>query len=196
MLVQQYLEDSALRLPDKTALICGKKRLTYKQINDSANRLAAALVNMGIKRQDRIVIFLDNSPEAVISLFGILKAGAVFIILNPQMKAKKLNYILKDSGRDDLIKTGGERVSPKELENTLYSMEGIAEVAVIGVPDEILGSALKAFVVTNDRAVTEQSVLRYCKENLEDFMVPKYVEFKDSLPKLDTGKIDKKRLVQ
>jgi len=95
-----------------------------------------------------------------------------------------------------LIKTGGERVSPAELENTLASMEGIAEVAVIGVPDEILGSALKAFVVTNDRDVTEQSVLRYCKENLEFLMVPKFVEFKDSLPKLDTGKIDKERLVQ
>lgn len=97
MLVQQYLENSAVRLPDKTALICGNKRLTYKQISDSVNRLAAALVNMGMKRQDRIIVFMDNSPEAVISLFGILKAGAIFILLNPQMKAKKLNYILKDS---------------------------------------------------------------------------------------------------
>ena len=103
MLVQQYLENSAFRLPDKTALICGNNRLTYREINDSANRLAAALVSMGIKRQDRVVVFMDNSPEVVISVFGILKAGAVFIILNPQMKAKKLNYILKDSGASCLL---------------------------------------------------------------------------------------------
>lgn len=103
MLVQQYLENSAFRLPDKTALICGNNRLTYREINDSANRLAAALVNMGMKRQDQVIVFLDNSPEAVISLFGIMKAGAIFIILNPQMKTKKLNYILKDSGAGCLL---------------------------------------------------------------------------------------------
>ncbi|MBW2050512.1 MAG: AMP-binding protein, partial [Deltaproteobacteria bacterium] len=97
MLLHQYLEKSAARLLDKTALICGQRRLTYRQINDSANRLAASLINLGINRQDRIIVFMANSAEAVISLFGILKANAVFIILNPQMKARKLNYILKDS---------------------------------------------------------------------------------------------------
>ena len=103
MLLHQYLEKSAARLPDKTALICGQRRLTYRQINDSANRLAASLINLGIDRQDRIIVFMDNSAEAVISLFGILKANAVFIILNPQMKARKLNYILKDSGASCLL---------------------------------------------------------------------------------------------
>ncbi|MBW2355120.1 MAG: AMP-binding protein, partial [Deltaproteobacteria bacterium] len=53
MLLHQYLEKSAARLLDKTALICGQRRLTYRQINDSANRLAASLINLGINRQDR-----------------------------------------------------------------------------------------------------------------------------------------------
>jgi len=499
-------------------LICGNKRLSYKQTNDSADRLAAALVNMGIKRQDRVVIFMDNSSEAVISLFAILKADAIFIVLSPQMKAKKLNYILKDSGaccifthsskvqvisgaihnlerlkhifwvdydnsttltspiptvnyhscnrvlsddvssntdviqrtinldlatiiytsgstgypkgvmsahynmvaaiesitqylenveediilntlplsfdyglyqvlmafsvgatlileksfsypqpiierlvhekvtgfpivptiaaillrmkilarydfsalryisstgavfpvyhikrlrellphvkiysmyglteckrvsyvppdqidrkpdsvgipmanvealvvneeeeelgegqvgelvvrglnvmqgywndpvetskmfrpgrylgetllytgdlfrkdrdgylyfvarRDDLIKTRGERVSPKEVENSLQELKGITEVLVIGIPDEILGQAIKVFIVKNRvSSLTRDTILRYCKENLEPFMMPKYIEFKDFLPKLDNGKIDRKRLLR
>ena len=103
MLINHFLENSAARLPDKVALVCGDQRLTYREIDYSANQLACALVDMGIRRQDRVVIFLDNSVESVVSLFGILKAGAIFIILNPTMKSKKLNYILKDSGAQVLI---------------------------------------------------------------------------------------------
>ena len=118
MLVNHFLENSAARLPDKVALICGERRLTYREINRSADRLAAALVDMGVKRQDRVIIFLDNSPESVISLFGILKAGAIFIILNPTMKSKKLNYILKDSGAITLItQTNKNRIIRKALGN-------------------------------------------------------------------------------
>lgn len=103
MLVQKFLENSASRLPDKEALICGDQRFTYRQINKSAVQLADALVKMGVKRQDRILIFLDNSAESVISLFGVLKADAIFVMLNPTMKAKKLNYIIKDSGARAVI---------------------------------------------------------------------------------------------
>jgi len=103
MLVNHFLENSAARLPDKVALICGDQRLTYQEINQCADKLAAALVEIGVKRQDRVVIFLDNSVESVISLFGVLKAGAIFIMLNPAMKSKKLNYILRDSGASALI---------------------------------------------------------------------------------------------
>ena len=103
MLVQHFLEKSARRLPDKVALICSEKRLTYREMNHQSDRLAGYLIEMGIQPQDKIAIFLDNSSEAVVALFGILKAGAVFIILNPGMKAKKLDYVLKDSGAIALI---------------------------------------------------------------------------------------------
>ncbi len=103
MLVNSFLENSAARLPDKVALICDGRRLTYSEINRQADRLASALANLGIKRQDRVVIFMDNSAESVVSLFGILKAGAIFIMVNATMKAKKLNYILRDSGARALI---------------------------------------------------------------------------------------------
>ena len=102
-LVQHFLEHSANRLPDKVALICGDEQLTYKEINERANRLAGALVEMGVERQDRVAIFLDSSVESVISLFGVLKAGAIFIMLSPTLKPKKLIYILNDSGSKILI---------------------------------------------------------------------------------------------
>lgn len=96
MLVNHFLENSAAHLPDKVALICGDQRLTYQQIDSYANQLAASLVNMGVERQDRVAILLDNSVESVISLFGILKANAIFVMLNATMKAQKLSYILND----------------------------------------------------------------------------------------------------
>ena len=103
MLVNHFLENSAARLPDKVALICGDQSLTYRQINEAANKLATSLISIGIQRQDRVVIFLDNSAESVISLFGILQTGAIFVMLNPAMKSKKLNYILNDSGARAII---------------------------------------------------------------------------------------------
>ena len=94
---------------------------------------------------------------------------------------------------DDIIKSRGEKVSPKEVENVLYSHPEIAEAAVIGVPDEILGEAIKAVVVVKHGSrLTERDVLRYCASRLEDFMVPKLVEFRPMLPKTPNGKIDKK----
>ena len=91
MLVQNFLERSAAKLPDKIALVCDEKRVSYKYINKLADQLSADLLEMGISRQDRVVIFMDNSVESVVSLFGILKAGGIFIIVNPTMKSKKLN---------------------------------------------------------------------------------------------------------
>jgi acyl-coenzyme A synthetase/AMP-(fatty) acid ligase len=74
-------------------------------------------------------------------------------------------------------------------------MEGVAEVAVLGLPDEIFGQAIKAYIVpAPDVELVEKQVLKYCSANMETFMVPKYIEFMDSLPKTPNGKIDKKLL--
>jgi acyl-CoA synthetase (AMP-forming)/AMP-acid ligase II len=94
--------------------------------------------------------------------------------------------------KDDMIKSKGERISPREIEDCLCRMQGIAEAAVIGVPDEILGQAIKAFVSAKDgHELTDRDVLQFCKENLEDFMIPKYLRFMEILPKSPNGKIDK-----
>lgn len=94
--------------------------------------------------------------------------------------------------RDDIIKSRGEKVSPREVENAIHAIEGVFEVAVVGVPDDVLGQAVKAFVTLKPGTqLTERDVIRHCLSRLENFMAPKYVEFVDALPKTDTGKIKK-----
>ncbi|MEQ9692209.1 MAG: fatty acid--CoA ligase family protein, partial [Bauldia litoralis] len=97
---------------------------------------------------------------------------------------------------DDIIKTRGEKVSPKEVENVLYALPGIAEAVVVGVADPILGHALKAVIALSPgAALSERDILRHCSTGLEDFMVPKFIEFRDALPKTDSGKISR-RLIE
>jgi amino acid adenylation domain-containing protein len=97
--------------------------------------------------------------------------------------------------KDDIIKTRGEKVAPKEVENVLYGFKGVVEAAVIGVPDPILGQAVKAFVVVQDKAIGRDQILAHCRTHLEDFMRPKFVEFREVLPKTNSGKIKKTDLV-
>jgi len=97
--------------------------------------------------------------------------------------------------KDDIIKSRGEKVSPKEVENILYQFTGVQEAAVIGVPDPVLGQAVKAFVVLNQPDINVNDILRYCKNNMEDFMVPKSVVIVAELPKTSSGKIKKTDLI-
>ncbi|MBG1259147.1 class I adenylate-forming enzyme family protein [Nostoc commune] len=106
-------------------------------------------------------------------------------------------YLYFIGRKDDLIKTSGERVSPKEVENILYELKGINEIAVYGVEDEILGQAIKvSLVLEKDSTLTKKDILEYCSIHLEKFMMPKYVEIVDELPKTINGKINKKLLKQ
>ncbi|MDI7861831.1 acyl--CoA ligase [Rhizobiaceae bacterium n13] len=92
--------------------------------------------------------------------------------------------------RDDIIKTRGEKVSPQEVERVLYALDGVVEAAVTGLPDAILGQAVKAVIVRDAGSnIDAKHVQRHCARHLEDYMVPKWVEFCDSLPKTDSGKI-------
>lgn len=94
--------------------------------------------------------------------------------------------------KDDIIKTRGEKVAPKEVEAVLHAHPGIAEAVVAGVPDPILGEAIAAMVVLSDPSVTVRDVIRHCSSRLEDFMVPKIVEIRTELPKTDSGKISRR----
>lgn len=101
-------------------------------------------------------------------------------------------YLYFVARKDDIIKTRGEKVSPREVENVLYGLPGVLEAAVIGVPDPVLGQAVKAFVALRPgQRYSERDIIKYCLTRLENFMVPKYVEIVAELPKTDTGKIKK-----
>jgi len=103
MLLYHLLEESAQKFPQKVALIQRGERWTYHDIEQRANQIANLLRAQGIRRGDRVAIFLDNSIESVVSLFGILKADAVFLMLSPLLKAGKLGYILNNCQAEGLI---------------------------------------------------------------------------------------------
>lgn len=97
--------------------------------------------------------------------------------------------------KDDLIKSRGEKVSPREVEDVLSDAPGVLEAAVRGEPDPLLGEAVVAWIVPRPGpAPTERDVLRHCAAHLEPHMVPKRVRFVSSLPRTLTGKVSKKDL--
>lgn len=102
-LLGEALLNSAARNPSKTAVIFDNKEYTYSEFRESALKIATYLVSVGLKKGDRVAVFLNNSWENVISIFGISLAGGVFIVINPQTKADKLQYILRNSGARILI---------------------------------------------------------------------------------------------
>ena len=137
-----------------------------------------------------------NRPEETARTFRPGRyRGETLLYTGDLFKRDEEGFLFFVARKDDLIKTKGERVSPKEIENALCSMAGVVEAAVIGVPDEVLGQAIKVYIVCDRRTeLTAEKVMRFCSINLESFMVPKYVEFRECLPKSPSGKIDKKAL--
>ncbi len=131
---------------------------------------------------------------------------------HPEETAKALKgglYITGDIGRmddegflyvvgrtRDMIKVGGNRLSAKEVEDVLYEHPEVLEAAVIGVPDEVLGEAVKAFVVLRESATlqTDETLKRFLREHLAPYKVPKVLEVVDGLPKNEAGKIQKLEL--
>jgi long-chain acyl-CoA synthetase len=98
---------------------------------------------------------------------------------------------------DDIIKTGGEKVSPLEVERALYRIAGIREAAVIGRSDPLLGEAIVAFVVADPEArLTERAIRAGCAGLLERHMVPAQVVLCESLPRTPNGKLEKRRLLE
>lgn len=94
--------------------------------------------------------------------------------------------------QDDIIKTRGEKVAPKEVEAVLHGHPGIAEAVVVGVADPVLGQSVSALVVRSDATLSERDIIRHCSAHLEDFMIPRSIEFRDELPKTETGKVSRR----
>lgn len=104
-------------------------------------------------------------------------------------------YIWIAGRESELIKSGAHRISPLEIEEVIAQLDEIAECAVTGVPDPMLGEAIAAFVVpANGRAVDPQKVMRQCLGSLPRFKLPAHVHVVDALPKTETGKVQRRRL--
>lgn len=96
--------------------------------------------------------------------------------------------------KKDMILVSGFNVFPNELENVISLCAGVVECAAVGVPDEKQGEAIKVFVVKSDPTLSEDDLTRYCRENLTGYKQPKYIEFRDDLPKTNVGKILRREL--
>lgn len=98
----------------------------------------------------------------------VLYTGDIF-----QMDEDGFLYFV--SRQDDIIKTGGEMVSPKEVENVLYELADVREAAVVPLDDEVLGLAIKAVVALSEKStLTERDIIKHCSLKLEKFKIPKY----------------------
>ena len=101
--LHDYVEHAARVLADKVALVRAKDRLTFRQIDRRANHLAHVLVERGVQRGDRVIVYGDNTVDTVVAFWAVLKANAVVSIVNPLTKADKLEYYLQDCRATFLI---------------------------------------------------------------------------------------------
>ena len=130
----------------------------------------------------------EETEEAVVD--GFLRSGDVGY-------KDEDGYIFIVDRVKDMIIRGGENIYPKEIDNLLATHPKITEGATIGVPDKTMGEEIKAFIVPSDDSLTEEEVIRFCKDKLADFKVPKYVEIlEDDFPRNPIGKVLKKVLKQ
>jgi long-chain acyl-CoA synthetase len=109
-----------------------------------------------------------------------------------KMDANGFFYIV--DRKKDMILVSGFNVYPNEVEDVIAGLEGVLEVAAIGVPDDKSGEAVKVFIVKKDPALTAEQVKAYCRDNLTGYKQPRFVEFRNDLPKTNVGKILRKEL--
>ena len=131
-----------------------------------------------------------NQPEENKEAFtedGFMRTGDVGI-----MDAHGYTRIV--DRKKDMIIVSGFNVFPSELENVISLCPGVVECAVIGIADSKQGEAIKVFVVKNESTLTEVDVAKYCRQNLTGYKIPKYIEFRDELPKSNVGKILRREL--
>jgi acyl-CoA synthetase (AMP-forming)/AMP-acid ligase II len=110
-------------------------------------------------------------------------------------RADERGYLYFVGRRDDIIKSRGQKVAPREVEDVLHGFPGVRDAAVVGVPDDLLGEAVHAHVAPDPGVELDARALRrHCAEALESHMVPKRVMIHAELPRIGSGKIDRRGL--
>lgn len=165
-------------------------------VDDRGDRVGPGVVGELVVRGAHVMKgYWERPEETALALRPGPLPGEMALYTGDLFKMDAEGFLYFIGRKDDVIKTRGEKVSPVEIENVLYGVADVVEVAVLGVPDDMLGQAIKAVVVLREGAhATENDLLSHCRKHLEDFMVPQSVELTHSLPKTDTGKIHKRRL--
>jgi acyl-CoA synthetase (AMP-forming)/AMP-acid ligase II len=131
-----------------------------------------------------------QQPEETAKAFtddGFMRTGDIGIM-------DEQGYTQIVDRKKDMILVSGFNVFPNELENVISLCPGVVECAAVGIPDEKQGEAIKVFVVRSDVTLTEEDIAGYCRENLTGYKQPKYIEFRDELPKTNVGKVLRREL--
>ncbi|MBT9514386.1 MAG: AMP-binding protein [Acidovorax sp.] len=158
--------------------------------DDEGNSLAQGESGEICIRGPNVMAGYYNQPEENAKAFtadGFMRTGDIGI-----MDAQGYTRII--DRKKDMILVSGFNVFPNELEQVISLCPGVVECAAIGIPDEKQGEAIKVFIIKNDPALTEDEVANYCHQNLTGYKRPKYIEFRDELPKSNVGKILRREL--
>ena len=127
--LKQMLEKTARQVPQQTAVVLGSRRVSYRELDETSNRIANALISLGIKKGDHVAILMSRTPEWVINCFGILKAGAAAVPLDSGAKAPELEPQLRES--DSKILITEERFGPM-LSSVLPNVPLLKQVLEVG----------------------------------------------------------------
>mgnify|MGYP001376852082 FL=1 len=158
--------------------------------NEAGQSLPAGQSGEICIRGPNVMVGYYNQPEENAKAFtadGFLRTGDVGIM-------DQNGYTRIVDRIKDMILVSGFNVFPSELENVISTCDGVLECAVIGVPDEKQGEAIKVYVVRSAPGLSEQDLLAFCERNLTGYKKPKYIEFRDELPKSNVGKILRREL--
>ena len=138
----------------------------------------------------QVMVGYYNQPAENKSAFtsdGFMRTGDIGVMDDK-------GYIKIIDRKKDMIIVSGFNVFPNELENVISLCPGVVECAAVGIPDASQGEAIKVFVVKNDATMTEEDIAAFCKQHLTGYKRPKYIEFRDDLPKTNVGKILRREL--
>jgi acyl-coenzyme A synthetase/AMP-(fatty) acid ligase len=165
---------------------------TEAWIEDEAGcRLGAGETGELVVRGPHVMRGYWESPEATVERFrpGALP-GERLCYSGDLFRMDEEGYFYFVGRMDDIIKSRGEKVAPKEVEDVLNALPGVT-AAVVGVPDPIAGQVIKAFIVLRANPLTESEVIAHCRAHLAECKVPRYIEFRSELPMTSSGKVRK-----
>ncbi len=166
--------------------------------DESGSRLGANQIGELVIRGPHVMRGYWENPEATAKRYRPGPDGAGKVCYSDDLfRMDEEGFFYFVGRKDDIIKSRGEKVPPKEIESILYDLPDVTEAAVVGIVDPLLGQAIKAYVVLRQGStLTQRDILRHCRANLEDYMIPQLMEFRESLPKNASGKIMKTALEQ
>jgi acyl-CoA synthetase (AMP-forming)/AMP-acid ligase II len=170
---------------------------TVAVVSEGGKDLPPGIVGELVVRGPQLMRGYWNQPEATAHALRRRPDGEQWLFTGDLFRQDEEGLLYFVERRDAMIKSRGEKVAPRAVEEVISRLPGVADVGVYGIPDELLGQAVAAAVTLEPgSSLTPAQVQRHCLLHLENYMVPKVVEIRASLPITATGKINRAALLQ